>query len=302
MKGRNWCFTDNTTTLIWDELPAGVKFFIAQLEIAPTTGQKHIQGYVQLSRQQRLSWLKKLRPGAHWEVAKGSADENIRYCSKSDSRAPNTEPVRRGEPKRQGKRSDLLSFVKEVRGGKRRRELLESHASVFARHRHFYDTVKMTYEPKKQGREVILLFGAPGTGKTHNVRTTHKGRLYVAPLGDHLWMDHYDDEDVVCLDDFSGQLPLRDLLRLLHDWPERVPVKGSHCWFNPKMIYITSNIKPKYWYKWKGREVQAKALRRRFKSVLHYTEKGKDPKVLSDAQIDDLFKPEDSLFVPVQDE
>ncbi len=45
-------------------------------------GTPHLQGYVQFLRKLRLSGVRRLHAKAHWEVAKGSAKQNLEYCSK----------------------------------------------------------------------------------------------------------------------------------------------------------------------------------------------------------------------------
>lgn len=65
---RNWCFTDFADT---DEhiraLFGRVRYVSYQFEICPDTNRTHIQGYLQLREKQRLSYVKKLLPRAHWE-------------------------------------------------------------------------------------------------------------------------------------------------------------------------------------------------------------------------------------------
>lgn len=52
-------------------------------EVAPTTGQKHLQGYLSLKKAIRLGGLKKKYSStAHWERARGSDEDNTKYCSK----------------------------------------------------------------------------------------------------------------------------------------------------------------------------------------------------------------------------
>ena len=70
-----------------------VRFFIGQLEQCPDTGRVHCQWYVQLHNPGTIASLKrKLRRvderlnTSHLEVAQGSADDNIAYCSKESSR------------------------------------------------------------------------------------------------------------------------------------------------------------------------------------------------------------------------
>lgn len=50
-------------------------------EICPTTGKKHIQGF--LSFKKRVRAIEKFKDlGAHWEICKGNEDDNYNYCSK----------------------------------------------------------------------------------------------------------------------------------------------------------------------------------------------------------------------------
>jgi len=76
-----------------DKMPPGVKAWGWQDEICPDTGRKHRQGYVQLTRQQRLSFLRKILPGVHVEIARNIQDL-ILYCSKEATRDPDGQQIR----------------------------------------------------------------------------------------------------------------------------------------------------------------------------------------------------------------
>lgn len=56
--------------------------FVIGRETAPTSGTKHLQGYMEFTKRQSLSSCKRIFYKAHWEVARGSAKENYRYCTK----------------------------------------------------------------------------------------------------------------------------------------------------------------------------------------------------------------------------
>lgn len=64
--------------------------YIFQEEICPKTERRHLQGYFELKKKQRMaSILKALSPfKPHLEVAKGGRIDNIKYCTKEESRAP----------------------------------------------------------------------------------------------------------------------------------------------------------------------------------------------------------------------
>lgn len=66
-----------------------------QEEMAPTTGQHHFQSYFELKNPRTFQSFKDLflpfKP--HVEVAKGTAQSNLTYCTKVETRFPGSEPV-----------------------------------------------------------------------------------------------------------------------------------------------------------------------------------------------------------------
>lgn len=108
---RNICFTCNFCNLVhWNGLPQGVVYAVVGDEVAPTTNQRHFQGYYQFDRKVTLSWYKSnVCSHCHVEGARGTASDNLTYCSKSGKF------VVFGKPKVQGHRSDLDVITTEVR-------------------------------------------------------------------------------------------------------------------------------------------------------------------------------------------
>lgn len=71
----------------------GIRFVIGQLEKCPETGRIHLQWYLQCHNPGTIASVKrKLRRfderlnSTHIEIAQGTADDNIRYCTKESSR------------------------------------------------------------------------------------------------------------------------------------------------------------------------------------------------------------------------
>lgn len=90
---KRWCFTINNWTLAEH---AKCISFCEQFEpvffvLGKERGElltDHLQGFVHLKSKQRLTFLKSnLSERAHFEVARGSDDENKDYCTKEDSEA-----------------------------------------------------------------------------------------------------------------------------------------------------------------------------------------------------------------------
>lgn len=83
-KGRCFTFTAQIADLPESldacpiEIPASSRYFICQLERAPTTGQLHLQGYFSFDKPMGLAALKKIPglQGAHFENARGSEQSN----------------------------------------------------------------------------------------------------------------------------------------------------------------------------------------------------------------------------------
>ncbi len=84
---KNWCFTVNNYTEEDVNLFSGllekekVDYIIYGKEKGET-GTKHLQGYLQMKKEARLTAMKKLHKTAHWEAARGNAKENKKYCEK----------------------------------------------------------------------------------------------------------------------------------------------------------------------------------------------------------------------------
>ena len=67
---------------------------VYQLEKSPTTGKLHWQGYVRLTKNVRFQGMRKilgLNDSTHCEVARGSDQDNDRYCSKEETRVSDCE-------------------------------------------------------------------------------------------------------------------------------------------------------------------------------------------------------------------
>lgn len=274
----NVCFTLNNPEGTIEFEPTKMEYLVYQEEISDS-GTYHFQGYCEFTNRVRFTTAKGLLGGAtvHLERRRGSQEQAISYCKKWDTRVAHTEPYEYGEPRAQGKRTDLEGFKGAVMNGAKMRDLLDDHWGVIARYPKFYQTLTLMNRPQRTTPLVVsLLIGETGLGKTRSVMETHgtSDDFYCAALNNGtMWFDTYDGQGVVLLDDFSGassHFPLCSLLRLLDRYPLLVPTKGGHTWWLPNEVFVTTNILPKLWYKWENRGEQYKALARRFHKVSEY--------------------------------
>jgi Putative viral replication protein len=125
---RHCCFTINNpseTEIAILKLQVGdfvtkIKYLVWQHERG-ASGTLHIQGYAIGNRDYTLGqWKKYLTNRAHIERARGTPPENKLYCTKTETRVPETEPFEFGAcPKKaQGARTDIEAvFEGEKRAG-----------------------------------------------------------------------------------------------------------------------------------------------------------------------------------------
>lgn len=113
---KNWCFTEhdcNVKPFDWERRE--ITYCVWQLEVCPSSGKEHLQGFVQFTTKKRLSYCKTLSKTAHWEPARGDVDSNYKYCTKTDTRKDG--PWSFGEPVKKGERSDLKRCMELIKGG-----------------------------------------------------------------------------------------------------------------------------------------------------------------------------------------
>jgi len=311
---KRWTFTLNNPTpdesaefiRTQCEEGKGYKYLVFQLETGDQ-GTPHYQGFVTFDGMRRLAAVKRMLQRAHWEPARGSSPQNKHYCTKPVEGCTCTHcssgnrvqgPWEYGIcPQGSGDRLELKHVKEMIASGKRKRELLDDDDGmrVLAKYPKFVDLCYSLNKPQEtEAKEVTLLYGPTGCGKTTHVRRSYSD-LWVDSIDGKLWFDGYDSHDYALFDDFSGiprhflytsltgarsAIKLVQLLRLLHEWVERVPIKCGHVWFTPKEIFITSNIHPRDWYGWEDRESQYPALARRLSRVVCFHSDGERSRIL----------------------
>lgn len=94
-RSRQWCLTVNNYTdadvTQLARLADRSKFWIIAKEVGED-GTPHLQCYFQFKNGMRFSTLKAACPRGHWEIAKGTRDQNYKYCSKDGDFKSNFKP------------------------------------------------------------------------------------------------------------------------------------------------------------------------------------------------------------------
>lgn len=280
-QARRWCFT-------WNNYPTDIQpngcqraenvlrmlraqYLIVGAEIAPNTGTPHLQGYCEFSSGKRLDVLKKVDGGEriHWEAAKGDQASNITYCSKGGN------TFTYGDPKEQGKRTDLNDVRSLLDGGSSMLTVAQHDFTSFVRYNRGFEKYQYLIEQQnaKEMRlnlNVEVRWGPTGTGKTRmsvEEGLRDYGDYYITSEGNTgLWWTGYAGQRFVIIDDFRCTVPLHIMLRWLDIYPVQVPVHGGYVHLRALTIIITSNVDPQNWYG-SCESASRQALLRRLKTI-----------------------------------
>jgi len=239
---------------------------IAQVELAPTTMLKHIQGYCELSKKLRLTGLKALLPRAHWEPRRGTREEARNYCRKEESRqeGPFEWGTWTGEPAK----SSLTELMKRLREGATNLQLLDEFPTLYLMYATRIAQVRLTMETPRTPltpTNVKVYWEKTGTGKTRKALWKMPD-AYIKPNGK--WWPLYTGQQNVIMDDFRAHpdFTFDELLRVLDRYPHIVETKGGHVQLQAKKFIITSNLEPDLWYK----DADPAPLLRRISKIKHF--------------------------------
>lgn len=282
MRNRSWCWTLNNPVEEPEEIcyayhqgDLGIKYLIFQREQGDQHTE-HFQGYVEFITLKSLAQVRGWLPLAHWEIRRGSRLQARDYCRKEESRIEG--PWEVGTFMQQGERTDLVQFIADVREGLQTSELIDRHPGVMCRYPRFVGTIRTAQvRQRRLDLRVELHYGDTGLGKTRSAYDRYP-ELYAIPITNgQMWFDGYDGQEVVLMDDFAGaasKMELVKFLRLIDIYPVLVPVKGSHVYFEPMTIIVTTNLHPRNWWNWENRETQYRALARRIHQIFYYVADG----------------------------
>lgn len=294
-RSRGWCFTinfpDEEELQIFSRPIPNAQYTVYQFEQGELGGHRHIQGYVYFKNARMGSSIRKtLRDWcggyeAHFDIANGTGDQNKTYCTKEETRIPDTDPYEFGDmpedPKLQGGKGaaailqlwDVFKVdgriteermqnnpVAVVQYGRRLREIKDE-----IEHEHWEH--KVGYNPKK----IIILYGETGTGKT---RTAMEDGAIKAKYSSRYTWGHYRGEKVVCFDEFNGQVNIEEILELTDGYATtvQIPYMGNKPWI-PETIYFCSNTDYLSWWE-KAKPEQLRSFWRRVTTCIKFTKTG----------------------------
>jgi len=231
--------------------PTFVTFMIVGKETGELGETPHLQCYCETVKKVTIVGLRaKLGDVSKILIAKGSAQDNIVYCSKEGDVAVNV-----GTTMKQGKRTDLAELKQKIDDGVTWDDLWEDDFTLMLQYRRGVEEyANLRRRRTRDVPEVKIWWGKTGTGKTRGAYDlAHE--LY----GDDIyswsgtkWFDGYRGQKVVLFDEFDGgekqEIPYDYWKRLTDRYKVQVQTKGGFANFCPEVIILTSNVNPMYWW------------------------------------------------------
>lgn len=244
------------------------EWLIYKAEIGSVGGNRHWQGAVIFKKRQRYATAGAILGirGAHFEVMRGTVQDQRVYIGKAETTAPGHRVHEFGEPSNegaagQGRRSDLARMAEEIKEGSNLRDVALSAPATYIRNYrgigHFRNLV--FNQRRSWPTELHILIGPPGCGKSRSVYDAHDANDIYPKNPKHNYWNGYVGQSIVLIDDYRGPAPggrvtgnpidFDDLLRLADRYPMDVDCKmADPVNFVAKKIYITSNCHYREWF------------------------------------------------------
>lgn len=241
-------------------LKKAVKYICYGREICPKTDREHLQGFVYFKDGKSMKAAKKFLNSidAHLEIARGSPEQNRKYCMKEGNF------IEWGDLPRQGKRNDIQVHKEALENGANMRDIIinsRSNQSIQ------YAQKWLTYMEKKRDWKTIVywLWGNTGLGKTTWAKSICKDKNPHFQHSTNKWWDGYDAHEVVVLDELRPKFfnyNMEEALSLLYFTPLQVAIKGGFRSMLAKVIIITSPKNPRCFFEDSSEEDSAQLVRR----------------------------------------
>ena len=266
-KLKNWVITSFNTANFkkWKSLEdVRVRYLVYQMEVTPTTNKLHIQAYIELYEQVRLTKLKEILGDSqlHAEKRKGTREMARDYCKKDEGayfqakypqwndkggRISGTDVVEVGLwNKRPGERTDLLKVKDLIAAGASELDILEECPRQYLKYSGHIQKARALYARRTMNRyadiKVKVLWGQAGAGKTRQVFDTHGPENVFTPIwnGQKWWFDGYTGQKVLLINEFYGQCRTSVMQQLLDKYRMQVEFKGGTTVSAWDTIYVTT--------------------------------------------------------------
>lgn len=257
IKAKQWVFTWNNPPEDWQgklaQLTAcknlKIQFIIAEFEQGTITHTPHIQGYLRANVRIYYRTLRS-KIDCYWEIAKGSEQQNIDYCTKEGR-----DIFKWGQPKTKAAitklnrdqkirtmQKDVLNLTWQNFEDKYPWEAMFQEEK-WVKYRYTHKNTPDVWNGNLQQKN-FWVWGPPGTGKSRWANS--QGTIRYNKTNNKWWDNfHYADYDTVIIEDWPNDHGM--LASNLKQWADRyrfvAEVKGGMLWIYPGQfnLIITSN-------------------------------------------------------------
>ena len=261
VRGIRWCFTINNYS---DEEVEAVKrlerycLLVICSKEKGKEGTPHLQGYAEFGNRIDGGKVKKLLGGrAHIEIARGTRQDNIKYCSKEGEEAIIAHKMPRKktyEMTTSEKIQATFNLLMDIRTMDQDEfEMVHpafflNNKSKYLDHKHDALVMKQKTWSGDLKKKNFWIWGQPGVGKSRMARQgLDHWKVFSKPFNK--WWNGFNLERTkrVVIDDWPDMDHGGDMLcQHLKVWADRYPftgeIKGSHLAIEPKFqLIITSN-------------------------------------------------------------
>lgn len=216
----------------------------------------HTHIFIACSSAVRFTTLQKKFTGAHFEVAKGTSQQNMEYVfkigkwantDKEDTNLPDSHESWGEMPvERQGKRNDYDDLYDMIKAGATNYEILEQcpqymlNLDKIERCRQVLNEEK--YKSVWRNLHTTYIYGETGAGKTRGVMEKY-GYENVFRITDYEHpFDGYKGQDIVIFEEFRSSVRMGDMLNYLDGYPVELRCRYANKIACFTKVYIVSNI------------------------------------------------------------
>lgn len=265
IRSRKWLITINNPKekgyehdrikVIMNEFKNCVYYCISD-EVGKEGGTYHTHVFIACSGAVRFSTLKKRFEGAHFDVCKGTSEDNRNYVfkqgkwagsDKEDTRVEGTQEEWGELPvERQGKRNDLDDLYDMIKAGLSNYEIIECCPQYMINLDKIERCRQVVQEEKYKStwRELstTYIYGDTGSGKTRSVMEKYGyGNVFRVTDYEHPF-DGYKGQDVIVFEEFRSSMRIGDMLNYLDGYPVELRCRYANKVACYTKVYLISNI------------------------------------------------------------
>lgn len=273
-KFRSWFCVLNNPEKVWEGAPKDIaqNALAAWLADKPSRtgavaycisaqGLHHLHMVLEDTNKARFSAIKKAFPSAHLEPTMGSKQQADDYINKRGDFAESGEQVicvvQHGEiQSNQGKRTDIAVIETLLDAGYTPNEILNLQFSF----RRYDRMIKDAYFDRRYKQTAVVRdvkvywhVGESGSGKSYTYKTLcddiGDDKIYFVSDYDNGYLDKYNGEPVLFLDEFRGQICFGQLLSILGNYRVQLHSRYSNTYALWSEVHITSVLPPELVYR-----------------------------------------------------